>query len=136
MKRVEQIRYRYVEREVTLSELDDFLAEAVGALRRQATDGAPFAIFHGAVNDTTRSRVEVGAGAPDGERTLPGGSVVYAVAGSDRGETGYAEIHELYAHIARYIDENGLRQTGATREVYTGRDHFGDEIEVVWPVEG
>ena len=42
----------------------------------------------------------------------------------------------VYDSIAAYIGEHGLEHIGATRELYLGREHFADEIEVVWPVAG
>jgi hypothetical protein len=134
-KNVPSSPYSAVEREVILGELDTFLLEAVAELsgRVTAPTGPPFAIFHGQVNESTRSRVEVGLGNADGERELHGGRVVYGVA--REGQTDYDPIHELYDAIASFITEHGLRQAGATREVYHGTRRLTDEIEVVWPVE-
>ena len=132
-KRVSALRYRARERVVTLGELDAFLEEAVQQLRAEGAHGAPFAIYHGHVNDRSRSLVEVGMAADDGDRTLPGGTVVYGLAGKE--QTAYAPIHEIYDAIARYIEDHGLRHNAPTRELYVGRDHFTDEIEVIWPVD-
>jgi len=134
-KTVPSLVYSAVEREVILSELETFLLEAVAALRGRVTapTGLPFAIYHGQVNESTRSRVEVGLAHADGERELAGGPVVYGFASA--GQTDYVSIHQLYDAIASFIAEQRLRQSGPTREVYHGSGHLTDEIEVVWPVE-
>jgi hypothetical protein len=134
-KFVQPLRYLALEREVSLAELDDFLAEAIAALNVGEGAGAepPFAIFHGQVNERTRSRVEVGVPAQSGDRTLPGGLVVY---GHSEGATDYVSIHRLYDEIAAYIETNDLHQNGPTREVYRSREPQAEQIEVVWPVEG
>jgi hypothetical protein len=84
-KQVDPVRHRALEQSVALSELDDFLGEAFARLRGGDDVGPPFAVFHGPVDEGTRSRVEVGVPAPDGDRELPGGRVVFGVA---RGDTG------------------------------------------------
>ena len=134
-KKVPSLLYSAVEREVILSELQTFLLEAVAQLRGRVTapTGPPFAIYHGQVNESTRSRVEVGLAHSDGERELGGGPVVYGVA--SEGQTDYDLIHEVYDGIATFIAGKRLRQSGPTREVYHGIGHLTDEIEVVWPVE-
>jgi effector-binding domain-containing protein len=126
------VRYRSRESEVTLPELDGFIERSIAELSSDTEGGAPFAVFYGEVNDATRSRVEVGVPARDGDRVLEGGYVVHARA---RGATDYEAIHRVYDAIKDFIVANGLRQNGPTREVYHGRDRFSDEIEVVWPVE-
>jgi hypothetical protein len=58
------LRYRPLERVAGIDELDAALTAAIAELG--PGDGPPFAIFHGAVNDATSSRLEVGV--PDAER--------------------------------------------------------------------
>jgi hypothetical protein len=126
------VRYRSREEAVTLAELDDFLERAIAELTDHDVVGPPFAIFHGRVDDVTRSRVEVGVPARDGDRVLDAGYVVH---GRAIGETDYEPIHRVYDAIAEFIAAKGLKQRAPTREVYHGRERFSDEIEVVWPVE-
>src|SRR6266511_517663 len=52
----------------------------------------------------------------DGDRTLPGGTVVCALTGTE--QTAYGPIHEIYDALARYIDEHGLRHVGPARVLY------------------
>jgi effector-binding domain-containing protein len=125
-------RYCSREAELTLAELDDFLESAILELTSDDATGPPFAIFHGPVDESTRSRVEVGVPVAGGDRVLEGGHVVHA---SAIGHTGYDPIHGVYDAISAFIGEHGLKQRGPTREVYRGRERFSDEIEVVWPVE-
>ena len=135
MKDVPPLSYSAVEREVILSEFETFLLEAVAELRGRvsAPTGLPFAIYHGHVNESTRSRVEVGLAHADGERELAGGPVAYGFA--REGQTDDDSIHGLYDAITSFIAEKRLRQSGPTREVYHGSGRLTDEIEVVWPVE-
>ena len=126
------VRYRAREREVTLAELDEFIESAILELTGDDATGPPFAIFHGRVTATSRSRVEVGVPVADGDHVLAGGHVVH---GRVAGDTGYDAIHRVYDAISAYMAENGLKQRDATREIYHGREHFSDEIEVAWPVE-
>ena len=119
------LRYRAVERVVGLDELDSFITAAIERLG--TGDGPPFAIFHGRVNEATRSRIEVGVPDSSGDRVFPGGRVVSGVGPPD---ADYDAIHVVYDAIAQLIREQALRERAATREVYRE-----DGIEVVWPVE-
>jgi hypothetical protein len=120
----EDVRYRAVERVVGLAELEAFLDQAIEELG--PGDGPPFAIFHGPVNETTQSRIEVGVPTASGDRVLEGGTVV---CGSGPLDADYDSIHVVDDAIRDYIVTNGLEQRGQTREVYRP-----DAIEIVWPV--
>jgi hypothetical protein len=123
--------YRAREAEVTIAELDDFIERAIADLAGADAAGPPFAVFHGAVDETTRSRVEVGVPAADGDRVLRGG---YVVSGTAVGDTGYEPIHRVYDAVKAFIVANGFTPRGPTREIYRGRERFSDEITVVWPI--
>jgi hypothetical protein len=116
--------YRAVERVVGIDELDAFLTSAIAELG--VAEGPPFAIFHGPVNETTRSRIEVGIQDANGDRVLVGGRVAYALGPV---AADYEAIHVVYDAIKRFIVENGLTERPPTREVYRE-----DGIEIVWPV--
>jgi hypothetical protein len=118
------IRYRAVERVVGLDELEGFLDDAIAELG--PGDGPAFAIFHGPVNEATRSRIEVGIPDPVGDRVIEGGQVLSALG---PGDADYESIHVVYDAISDFIRANGLAQRGHTREVYRA-----DGIEIVWPV--
>ena len=117
-------RYRAIERVVGLDELDAFITAAIAELG--PGEGPPFAIFHGPVNATTSSPIEVGVPAAAGDRTIEGGRVVCGLGPLD---ADYDSIHAVYDAIRDYIVGKGLKQRGPTREVY-----LPDAIEVVWPV--
>jgi hypothetical protein len=119
-----EIRYRAVERVVGIDELDDFITSAITELG--PGDGSPFAVFHGRVNETTRSRVEVGVPDANGDRVVEGGRVASAVGPAD---ADYDAIHVVYDAISGFITEHGLVERPPTREIY-----HDDGIEVVWPI--
>jgi hypothetical protein len=119
------LRYRAVERVVGIDELDGFIAFAIAELG--PGDGPPFAVFHGRVNEATRSRVEVGVPDVNGARVVQGGRVACAVGPPD---ADYDAIHVVYDAIREFIVENGLVERPPTREVYHGHG-----IEVVWPIQ-
>jgi len=118
------LRYRAVERVVGVDELDEFITSAIAELG--PGEGPPFAVFHGQVNVTTRSRVEVGIPDAQGDRIVEGGRVAAAM-----GPTiaDYDAIHVVYDAIHEFIVESGLAERPPTREVYHGQG-----IEVVWPI--
>jgi hypothetical protein len=118
------LRYRALERVVGIDELDAFITSAIAELGRG--DGPPFAVFHGQVNETTRSPVVVGVPDADGDRVVEGGRVAFAMGPAD---ADYQAIHVVYDAIHEFIVENGLVESPPTREVY-----HPDVIEVVWPV--
>ena len=118
------VRYRAVERVVGIDELDSFITGAIDELG--AGDGPPFAIFHGPVNEATRSRIEVGVPDSNGDRVIPGGRVLAGVGPID---ADYDAIHVVYDAIASVIRDQGLKERPPTREVYRE-----DGIEVIWPV--
>jgi hypothetical protein len=120
----DDLRYRAVERVVGLGELDAFLTGAIEELG--AGEGPPFAIFHGPVNETTQSRIEVGVPDAAGDRVVEGGRVASGIGPAD---ADYDSIHVVYDAIRDFIVANGLVQRGHTREVY-----LEDGIEIVWPI--
>ena len=119
------LRYRAVERVAGIDELDAALRSAIEEVGPGA--GPPFAIFHGAVNEETRSRLEVGVPDPAGDRIFPGGLVATA---SGRPDADYDAIHVVYDAIAAFIRASGHSQRAATREVY-----HEDRIEIIWPIQ-
>ena len=119
------LRYRAVEIVVGVHELDAALSAAIEEVG--AGGGPPFAIFHGPVNESTSSRLEVGVPDPAGDRVFPGGLVA---TGSGPPEADYDAIHVVYDAIADFIRANGYSQRAGTREVY-----HEDRIEIVWPIQ-
>jgi hypothetical protein len=124
LRKEPDLRYRAVERVVGIDELDDFITSAIAELG--PGEGPPFAVFHGQVNEATRSRIEVGVPDAGGDRVVEGGRVLSAV-GPPAAD--YEAIHVVYDAIHEYIVENGLSERPPTREIY-----HSDGIEVVWPV--
>jgi hypothetical protein len=118
------LRYRAVEVVVGIDELDAALRAAIDEVGEG--DGAPFAIFHGPVNEASNSRLEVGVPDADGDRIFPGGLVA---TGSGPPDADYDAIHVVYDAIAELIRADGHSQRGPTREVY-----HADGIEIVWPI--
>ena len=109
------------------------------------TDGSPMAMWHGGDYHDGPLDVEVGivlqpyAAATSVEpplrrSELPGASVASMVHGA------FSRIGEAYAELLRWIDENGLSQTGPAREIShrvsqpASRDDDSNVVEIQIPV--
>jgi DNA-binding transcriptional MerR regulator len=121
---------RYASRtaSVKVSALEPFIVDAIGELTVEGADGAPFAIYHGPVNETDDGPVEVGVPRAAGDRELPAGEVAYTdVSGT---ECDFPEILGAYDAIARWAKEHGREFAGSPREIYMAERTW----EVAWPL--
>jgi len=125
---------RYVSRteNVRVQALPDFIESTIRELVAGGSDGAPFAIFHGAVNESDDGPVEVGVPRTAGDRELPGGEVAFTAV--DAAQFEFPEILGAYDAIARWAKEHGRDFAGSPREVYVGRPGDDVECEVTWPL--
>jgi DNA-binding transcriptional MerR regulator len=130
VKDVPAQRYASKTASLRIDALEPFITAAIEELRAGGADGAPFCIFHGAVNETDDGPVEVGVPRATGDRKLPAGTVAFAAV--EAAQFGFPEILGAYDAIARWAKENGREFAGAPREVYPG----GGEVacEVTWPL--
>jgi DNA-binding transcriptional MerR regulator len=121
---------RYASRtaNVAVAALEPFIEQTIAELTAEGADGAPFAIYHGPVNETDDGPVEVGVPRAGGERELAAGEVAYtAVSGT---ECQFPEILGAYDAIARWAKKNEREFAGSPREVYVTADAW----EVAWPL--
>ena len=123
---------RYVSRtsHVRLDELEPFIVGTIRDLREGAT-GAPFAVYHGEVNERSTGPVEVGVPHADGEHELPAGELAITVVEGDQCE--FPQILGAYDAITRWATEHG-RQLGPPREVYLSADDEPQRMQIVWPL--
>ena len=130
VKQVEAQRYVSRTENVRIEVLPQFIESAIEELSAGGRDGAPFAIFHGAVNETDEGPVEVGVPRASGDRELAGGEVAYTEV--DTAHFDFPDILGAYDAIARWATENGRNFGGSPREVYLDRADL--ECEVTWPL--
>lgn len=125
---------RYASRtaNVHVAELEGFITSTIGELAAEGTDGAPFCIFHGPVNETDDGPVEVGVPRQGGERELAGGELAYVDV--DGANADFPEILGAYDAIARWAKENGREFAGSPREIYLSRPDEPVRWEVAWPL--
>jgi DNA-binding transcriptional MerR regulator len=125
-------RYTSRTENVAVAGLSPFIERTIGELMAGGAEGAPFAIYHGPVNETDDGPVEVGVPRAAGERELPAGEVAYTVVTGD--QCAFPEILGAYDAIARWAKENEREFGGSPREVYlSGPDEPG-HWEVAWPL--
>jgi hypothetical protein len=120
--------YESVRREVSNSELDDFIRESLAHLEAQyAAAGTPFAIYTGCDKDDAQL-VEVCLPTDGGSKELPATDVAYTVA---RGaECDYPAILSAYDAVVQYAEERGRALAGPPRETYVGEK----EMEIAFPL--
>jgi DNA-binding transcriptional MerR regulator len=130
----EEAEQRYASRteSVRVAELSPFIEATIGELVAEGADGPPFAIYHGAVNETDDGPVEVGVPRRSGDRELPAGEVAFTSVLEDQAR--FPEILGAYDAIARWAKENGREFAGSPREVYYSRPDEPLHWEVVWPL--
>lgn len=121
---------------VAIGELGPFITSAIDELKATVEPiGAPFAIFHGEVNDETDGRVEVGV--PTAERPkdggeLPAGPVAFTVVEGERAT--YPEILSAYDAVADWAKRHGHELACPPREVYLSGPVEPERMEIAWPI--
>ena len=125
---------RYVSKtaNVRVESLESFITSTIGELVAAGSDGAPFCVFHGAVNETDDGPVEVGVPRAAGDRELPAGEVAFVTV--DEASAHFPQILGAYDAIARWAQENGRELTGSPREVYLSEPDEPIHWEVTWPL--
>jgi DNA-binding transcriptional MerR regulator len=125
-------RYASKTANVSIAELSPFIERTIGELMAEGADGAPFAVFHGPVNETDDGPVEVGVPRANGDRELPAGEVAYAAVAGDQCD--FPEILGAYDAIARWVKENNREFAASPREVYLSAPGEPNAWEVAWPL--
>jgi DNA-binding transcriptional MerR regulator len=121
---------------VSIGELGSFITSAIDELTAAVEPvGAPFAIFHGEVNDETDGRVEVGM--PTAERPadgseLPAGLVAFTVVEGEQAT--YPEILSAYDAVADWAKRHGHELVCPPREVYLSGPGEPERMEIAWPI--
>jgi DNA-binding transcriptional MerR regulator len=125
---------RYVSKtaSVRIDALEPFITSTIGDLAAAGMDGAPFCVFHGAVNETDDGPVEVGVPRGGGDRELPAGKIAFVTV--DEANARFPQILGAYDAIARWAQENGRELAGAPREVYLSGPDEPIRWEVAWPL--
>lgn len=125
---------RYVSRTATvrIDALEPFITSTIGELMAAGGDGAPFCVFHGAVNETDDGPVEVGVPRRGGDRELPAGEIAFVSV--DEANAHFPQILGAYDAIARWAQENGRELAGAPREIYLSGPGEPIDWEVAWPL--
>jgi DNA-binding transcriptional MerR regulator len=124
---------RYVSRtrRVRIEELEPFIIETIRELREGAS-GAPFAVYHGEVNELSDGPVEVGVPRSDGDKLLPAGELAVTTAEGD--ECDFPHILGAYDAIARWAEEHGRKLDCSPREIYLNGDDEPLRMQVAWPL--
>jgi effector-binding domain-containing protein len=124
---------RYVSRasSVRLEELEQFIVGTIRELCEGAT-GAPFAVFHGEVNEQSTGPVEVGVPRADGEQVLPAGELAVTVVEGEQCD--FPHILDTYDAITRWASEHGRQLDCSPREVYLNADGEPLRIQITWPL--
>ena len=124
-------RYTSRTKHVRIDELETFIVETIRELRDGAT-GAPFAVYHGEVNERSDGPVEVGVPRGDGDRELPAGEVAVTTAEGD--ECDFPRVLGAYDAIARWASEHGRTLVCSPREVYLSGDGEPLRLQIAWPL--
>jgi DNA-binding transcriptional MerR regulator len=122
---------RYVSRttHVRVPDLEPFIVKTIDELTADGIDGAPFAIYHGLVNEEDDGPVEVGVPRADGDKELPAGEVAYTLVSGD--DCAFPRILGAYDAIGRWVAEHERETACPPREVYVDRTRW----EVVWQLK-
>jgi effector-binding domain-containing protein len=138
-RQVPERRYTSRSRRVFVADLVPFICSAFGELGArfgQDGDGAPFVIYHGAVNADSDGPIEVAVPSPDGDRRLPAGEVAYTVIGGD--QCAFPEILGAYEAVYQWASANGREVTGPPREIYLAGPASGsgdvERLEIALPI--
>ena len=133
-KQVSEQPYVSRSRRVRVAELEPFISESIEELRAAHEQiAAPFAVYHGEVNEQDDGPVEVCLPTANGDRRLPAGEVAFTTASGAQCE--FPEILGAYEAVARWVKEAGRELDGSPREVYVG-DPAGESarLEIAWPI--
>ena len=135
VKDVPAQRYASRAARVRVDRLDRFIADAIAELSpRGEVVGAPFALYHGEVNEVDDGPVEVCVPLADGDRDLPAGTVAFTHARGD--QCRFPEILGAYEAVATWAKQHGHELAGPPREIYLkGLDEEQEPVlEIAWPV--
>jgi DNA-binding transcriptional MerR regulator len=132
VKDVPAQRYVSSTASVRIGELEPFITSTIDRLVAEGADGAPFCVFHGAVNETDDGPVEVAVPRAGGDRELPAGELAFVTVDDENAQ--FPEILGAYDAIARWAQENGRQFAGSPREVYLSRPGEPVRWEVAWPL--
>jgi DNA-binding transcriptional MerR regulator len=124
---------KYVSRtkHVRIEELEPFILETIRELRAGAT-GAPFAVYHGEVNEQSNGPVEVGVPRDDGDHELPAGEI--AVTTAEGEQCDFPQVLGAYDAITRWASEHGRTLECSPREVYLSGDDEPLRMQIAWPL--
>ena len=131
VERASAQRYASRTSHVRIEELEQFIIQTIRELRDGAT-GAPFAVYHGEVNEQSTGPVEVGVPRADGEHVLPAGEL--AVTFAEAEQCDFPHILGAYDAIARWATEHGRQLDCSPREVYLSTDDEPLRIQIAWPL--
>jgi len=129
VKQVPEQRYVSRTANVRVAELEPFIVQTIGELS-EGMDGAPFAIFHGLVNEVDDGPVEVGVPRPDGDKVLPASEVAYTTVRGEQCE--FPHILGAYEAVSRWLKDSGRSASCPPREVYLSAPGEPFEWEIVW----
>jgi DNA-binding transcriptional MerR regulator len=122
---------RYVSRttHVRVPDLEPFIVRTIDELSAEGSDGPPFAIYHGLVNEEDDGPVEVGVPRADGDHELPAGEIAYATVTGD--DCAFPRILGAYDAIARWVSENERQAACPPREIYVDESRW----EIAWQLK-
>ncbi len=131
VQRVAAQRYVSRTRNVRIEELEPFIVQTIRELGEGAT-GAPFAVYHGEVNEQSDGPVEVGVPRADGERELAAGEL--AVTTAEGGQCDFPHVLGAYEAIVRWAKEHGRTLRCCPREVYLSGEDEPMRMQIAWPL--
>jgi effector-binding domain-containing protein len=122
---------RYVSRTAHLRvpDLEPFIVRTIDELSSDGADGAPFAIYHGLVNEEDDGTVEVGVPRADGDHELPAGEIAYTTVTGD--DCAFPRILGAYDAIARWVSEHEREAACPPREIYIDANRW----EIAWQLK-
>ena len=123
-------RYESRTRHVRIEELEPFILDTIRELSAGGSDGPPFALFHGEVNERDDGPVEVGVPRADGARELAGGEVAYTTVSGEQCD--FPQILGAYDAIARWAKEHDREFACPPREVYLSGAEQPLRLEIAW----
>jgi len=108
--------------------LERFIVGSIDELSREVERaGAPFVLYHGAVNEQDDGPVEVCVPSESGDHVLPAGEVAFTQVPSTHQE--FPEILEPYDAIWSWAKQHGRELDGPARDIY-----HDEQWEIAWPL--
>ena len=132
-KDVDEQNYVSRKKRLRVDELVPFISSTFDELGATWGGGRrPFTLYHGTVNTEDDGPVEVCVPRPDGDRTLPAGTVAFTqISGK---QCMFPEILAAYEAVYRWIRENGREHTGPPREIYLTPEAPDMQLEIAVPL--